>query len=37
VASTYTLEDIYGENKARFLREARDRIQMQVEPVGVGI
>lgn len=37
VASTYTLEDIYGENKARFLREARERIQAQVEPVGVGI
>jgi regulator of protease activity HflC (stomatin/prohibitin superfamily) len=37
VASTYTLEDIYGENKARFLREARARIQEQVTPVGVGI
>jgi regulator of protease activity HflC (stomatin/prohibitin superfamily) len=37
VASTYTLEDIYGENKARFLCEARERIQAQVEPVGVGI
>src|SRR6516162_9704054 len=37
VASTYTLEDIYGENKARFLRESRERIQTQVEPVGVGI
>ena len=37
VASTYTLEDIYGENKARFLRESRERIQAQVEPVGVGI
>ena len=37
VASTYTLEDIYGENKARFLTEARKRIQEQVEPVGVGI
>jgi regulator of protease activity HflC (stomatin/prohibitin superfamily) len=37
VASIYTLEDIYGENKARFLREARDRIQAQVLPVGVGI
>jgi len=37
VASTYTLEDIYGENKARFLREARDRIQQQVAAVGVGI
>jgi regulator of protease activity HflC (stomatin/prohibitin superfamily) len=37
VASTYTLEDIYGENKARFLHEARERIQGQVESVGVGI
>jgi regulator of protease activity HflC (stomatin/prohibitin superfamily) len=37
VASTYTLEDIYGENKARFLHEARERIQAQVESVGVGI
>jgi regulator of protease activity HflC (stomatin/prohibitin superfamily) len=37
VASTYTLEDIYGENKARFLHEARERIQAQVTPVGVGI
>jgi regulator of protease activity HflC (stomatin/prohibitin superfamily) len=37
VASTYTLEDIYGENKARFLRESRERMEMQVEPVGVGI
>jgi regulator of protease activity HflC (stomatin/prohibitin superfamily) len=37
IASTYTLEDIYGENKARFLRESRDRIQAQLMPVGVGI
>jgi regulator of protease activity HflC (stomatin/prohibitin superfamily) len=37
IASTYTLEDIYGENKAKFLREARQRIQDQVTPVGVGI
>ena len=37
MASTYTLEDIYGENKARFLTETRRRIQTQVEPVGVGI
>jgi regulator of protease activity HflC (stomatin/prohibitin superfamily) len=37
VASTYTLEDIYGENKARFLTETRQRIQGQVEPVGVQI
>jgi regulator of protease activity HflC (stomatin/prohibitin superfamily) len=37
VASTYTLEDIYGENKAKFLRETRQRVQDQVTPVGVGI
>jgi regulator of protease activity HflC (stomatin/prohibitin superfamily) len=37
VASTYTLEDIYGENKARFLRETRERIQAQLTPVGVMI
>ncbi len=37
VASTYTLEDIYGENKARFLRESRDKVQQAVAPVGVGI
>src|ERR1041385_6641118 len=27
VASTYSLEDIYGENKAKFLRETRARVQ----------
>jgi len=37
MASTYTLEDIYGENKERFLTETRQRIQAQVEPVGVQI
>jgi regulator of protease activity HflC (stomatin/prohibitin superfamily) len=37
VASTYTLEDIYGENKAKFLRQSEERIQAQVAPVGVGI
>jgi len=37
VASTYTLEDIYGENKARFLSETRQRVQAQLEPVGVQI
>jgi regulator of protease activity HflC (stomatin/prohibitin superfamily) len=37
VASTYTLEDIYGENKAKFLREVRDGVQEAVTPVGVGI
>ncbi len=37
VASTYSLEDIYGENKAKFLRESRQHIQDQVTGVGVGI
>jgi regulator of protease activity HflC (stomatin/prohibitin superfamily) len=37
VASTYTLEDIYGENKARFLREVRAKVQEAVSPVGVQI
>jgi regulator of protease activity HflC (stomatin/prohibitin superfamily) len=37
VASTYTLEDIYGENKARFLHESRERVQAQLAPVGVQI
>jgi regulator of protease activity HflC (stomatin/prohibitin superfamily) len=37
VASTYKLEDIYGENKAKFLRESRERVQAAVAPVGVGI
>jgi regulator of protease activity HflC (stomatin/prohibitin superfamily) len=37
MASTYTLEDIYGENKARFLTETRQRVQTQLEPVGVQI
>jgi regulator of protease activity HflC (stomatin/prohibitin superfamily) len=36
-ASTYTLEDIYGENKARFLRDTRVRVQEQLTAVGVGI
>jgi regulator of protease activity HflC (stomatin/prohibitin superfamily) len=37
VASTYKLEDIYGENKAQFLHESRERIQGQLAPVGVQI
>jgi regulator of protease activity HflC (stomatin/prohibitin superfamily) len=37
IASTYTLEDIYGENKAKFLVETRGRVQAQVSPVGVQI
>jgi regulator of protease activity HflC (stomatin/prohibitin superfamily) len=37
VASTYTLEDIYGENKAKFLVQTRNRVQDQIAPVGVQI
>ncbi len=37
VASTYKLEDIYGENKAQFLRESRALMQAQLAPVGVEI
>jgi regulator of protease activity HflC (stomatin/prohibitin superfamily) len=37
VASTYKLEDIYGENKAQFLKESRARMQAQLAPVGVEI
>jgi regulator of protease activity HflC (stomatin/prohibitin superfamily) len=37
MSSTYTLEDIYGENKARFLTETRQRVQAQMAPVGVQI
>ena len=37
MASTYTLEDIYGENKARFLTDTRQRVQAQMAPVGVQI
>jgi regulator of protease activity HflC (stomatin/prohibitin superfamily) len=37
VASTYTLEDIYGENKAKFLVQTRNRVQEQIAPVGVQI
>ena len=37
MASTYKLEDIYGENKAQFLRESRQRVQAQLSSVGVQI
>jgi len=37
VASTYTVEQIYGEQKAQFLDEVGHRIQAQLDPVGVGI
>jgi regulator of protease activity HflC (stomatin/prohibitin superfamily) len=37
VASTYTIEQIYGEQKAQFLHQVEALIQQKVSPVGVGI
>ncbi len=37
VASTYTIEQIYGEQKAQFLHQVEALIQQKVAPVGVGI
>jgi regulator of protease activity HflC (stomatin/prohibitin superfamily) len=37
VASTYTVEQIYGEDKAQFLHQVEALIQQKVEPVGVNI
>jgi regulator of protease activity HflC (stomatin/prohibitin superfamily) len=37
VASTYVVEDIYGEKKAEFLRKVQAMIEQKVSPVGVGI
>jgi len=37
VASTYTVEDIYGVKKAEFLQRVQDMIQAKVAPVGVGV
>jgi regulator of protease activity HflC (stomatin/prohibitin superfamily) len=37
VASTYVVEDIYGEKKAEFLRKVEEQIQEKVLNVGVGI
>lgn len=37
VASTYTVEDIYGMKKAEFLKKVQDMIQVKMTPVGVGI
>jgi regulator of protease activity HflC (stomatin/prohibitin superfamily) len=37
VASTYVVEDIYGEKKAEFLGKVEDQIQSKVTNVGVGI
>ena len=37
VASTYTVEQIYGEQKTAFLTQVQRRIQDQMDPVGVEI
>ncbi len=37
VASTYSVEQIYGEQKAEFLGKVQALIQQKMEPVGVGI
>jgi regulator of protease activity HflC (stomatin/prohibitin superfamily) len=37
VASTYTVEDIYGEKKAQFLNQVEQQIQAKVANVGVGV
>jgi regulator of protease activity HflC (stomatin/prohibitin superfamily) len=37
VASTYSVEQIYGEQKAEFLTKVQALIQSKMEPVGVGI
>jgi len=37
VASTYSVEQIYGEQKAEFLGKVQTLIQQKMEPVGVGI
>lgn len=37
VASTYVVEDIYGEKKAEFLRKVQSMIEQQMSPVGVSV
>jgi regulator of protease activity HflC (stomatin/prohibitin superfamily) len=37
VASTYTVEDIYGERKAEFLKKVESMIESKVAPVGVSV
>jgi regulator of protease activity HflC (stomatin/prohibitin superfamily) len=37
VASTYTVEEIYGEKKAEFLKKTELMIESKVEPVGVSV
>jgi regulator of protease activity HflC (stomatin/prohibitin superfamily) len=37
VASTYVVEDIYGEKKAEFLRKVQSQIEAKMTPVGVSV
>jgi regulator of protease activity HflC (stomatin/prohibitin superfamily) len=37
VASTYVVEDIYGEKKAEFLRRVQTMIEQKMSPVGVSV
>jgi regulator of protease activity HflC (stomatin/prohibitin superfamily) len=37
VASTYTVEDIYGEKKTQFIGQVQKMIQDKISPVGVGV
>ena len=37
VASTYTVEEIYGEKKAQFLREVEAMIANKISPVGISV
>jgi regulator of protease activity HflC (stomatin/prohibitin superfamily) len=37
VASTYNVEDIYGEKKAQFLHQVEQQIQEKISNVGVGV
>jgi regulator of protease activity HflC (stomatin/prohibitin superfamily) len=37
VASTYVVEDIYGEKKAEFLRKVQTMIEQKMVPVGVSV
>lgn len=37
VASTYVVEDIYGEKKAEFLRKVQSQIESKMTPVGVSV
>lgn len=37
VASTYVVEDIYGEKKAEFLRKVQSMIEQKMSPVGVSV